>query len=256
MPEPQWKLKVEQLMACNCNWGCPCSFDAPPTYGKCETALAYRIAKGKYGGVTLDGLKFILVAAWPKAIHLGHGRGVLFLDAQATGPKREALEAIATAKAGGPMNIYMSMMTEPPEVRTARIEFRFIGKRSRFRIGNRVRVEFEPMRNPVTGEDHFLIGQLPTGLFTKSEEFFSAKNFRVAVNNRYVLCVCPMFERASASQPSGGRKCTRNRATKGNVMIPVSSISIRSPSRRITLRVRSRTRLKSGSLSRNSVHHA
>ena len=127
-------------------------------------------------------MKFILVAAWPKAIHLGHGRGVLFLDAQATGPKREALEAIATAKAGGPMNIYMSMMTEPPEVRTARIEFRFIGKRSRFRIGNRVRVEFEPMRNPVTGEDHFLIGQLPTGLFTKSEEFFSAKNFRVALN--------------------------------------------------------------------------
>src|SRR5438034_1374458 len=91
MTEPKWKLKVEQLMACNCNWGCPCSFDAPPTYGKCETALAYR-------------------------------------------------------------------------------------------IGDRVRVEFEPMRNPVTGEDHFLIGQLPTGLFTKSEEFFSAKNFRVAVN--------------------------------------------------------------------------
>src|SRR5213083_869675 len=80
MPEPQWKLKVEQLMACNCNWGCPCSFDAPPTYGKCETALAYRIAKGSYGGVALDGLKFILVAAWPKAIHLGHGRGVLFLE--------------------------------------------------------------------------------------------------------------------------------------------------------------------------------
>ena len=181
MPETKWKLKVEQLMACNCNWGCPCSFDAPPTHGKCETALAYRIAKGSYHGVVLDGLKFILVAAWPKAIHLGHGRGVLFLDAQATGPKREALEAIATSKAGGPMNIYMSMMTEPPEVRTARIEFRFIGKRSRFRIGDRVRVEFEPMRNPVTGEDHFLIGKLPTGLFTKSEEFFSAKNFRVAV---------------------------------------------------------------------------
>src|SRR5213078_4795099 len=116
MPEPQWKLKVEQLMACNCNWGCPCSFNAPPTYGKCETALAYRIAKGSYGGVTLDGLKFILVAAWPKAIHLGHGRGVLFLDARATGPKREALEAIATAKAGGPNGadrIPVHRQTEP-----------------------------------------------------------------------------------------------------------------------------------------------
>src|SRR5438876_820246 len=147
MTEPKWKLKVEQLMACNCNWGCPCSFDAPPTYGKCETALAYRIAKGRYGGVALDGLKFILVAAWPKAIHLGHGRGILFLDAQATGPKREALEAIATAKAGGPMNIYMSMMTEPPEVRTARIEFRVIGERGEHTVRPRqvdIDRHFEP----------------------------------------------------------------------------------------------------------------
>src|SRR5213592_1349820 len=153
MTEPKWKLKVEQLMACNCNWGCPCSFDAPPTYGKCETALAYRIAKGRYGGVALDGLKFILVAAWPKAIHLGHGRGVLFLDAQATGPKREALEAIATAKAGGPMNIYMSMMTEPPEVGAARIECRCIGKRTHVRIGEAApfadEPEFDARRIPV-----------------------------------------------------------------------------------------------------------
>src|SRR5438046_10164736 len=113
-------------MACNCNSGCPCSFDAPPTYGKCETALAYRIAKGKYGGVTLDGLKFILVAGWPEAIHLGQGRGVLFLDAQATGPKREALEATATAKAGGPMNIDSSMRPGPPEARAARHKVPFL----------------------------------------------------------------------------------------------------------------------------------
>src|SRR2546429_4866036 len=98
MTEPKWKLKVEQLMACNCNWGCPCSFDAPPTYGKCETALAYRIAKGGYGGGAPDGLKFILVPAGPKTIHPGHGRGGLCLDAQATGPKRGALAAIAPAE--------------------------------------------------------------------------------------------------------------------------------------------------------------
>src|SRR5438309_4770505 len=75
-------------------------------------------------------------------------------------------------------------------------------------------------------------------------------------NNRYVLCVCPIFDWPSASQPSGGCRRTRNRATNGNAMIPVSSISIRSPSRRITLRVRSRTRLNSESLSRYSVHQA
>src|SRR5256885_4348965 len=94
MPEPKWKLKVEQLMACNCNWGCPCSFDAPPTYGKCETALAYRIAKGSYGGGAPDGMKIILVAAGAKAIPPGHSRGGLFLAAQTTGPEREGLEAL------------------------------------------------------------------------------------------------------------------------------------------------------------------
>src|SRR5437879_12567010 len=103
MTEPKWKLKVEQLMACNCNWGCPCSFDAPPTYGRCETALAYRIANGSYGGVALDRLKFILVAARPKAIPLGHGRGVPFLAAPATGPTPGALEPTATPTARGPL---------------------------------------------------------------------------------------------------------------------------------------------------------
>src|SRR2546430_3051913 len=87
MTEPKWKLKVEQLMACNCNWGCPCSFDAPPTYGKCETALAYRIAKGSYGGGGLDRFEIILVPARAQAGHLGHRPGGPFLDVPTTGPK-------------------------------------------------------------------------------------------------------------------------------------------------------------------------
>ena len=58
---PKWNLKIEQLMACNCNWGCPCSFESPPTYGTCESALAYRVVTGKYADVILDGLVWVLV---------------------------------------------------------------------------------------------------------------------------------------------------------------------------------------------------
>ena len=43
MAEPKWKLQVEQLMACNCNWGCPCSFDAPPTYRQVRDGLPTRL---------------------------------------------------------------------------------------------------------------------------------------------------------------------------------------------------------------------
>jgi len=174
----KWNVRVQQLMSCSCNWGCPCSFNSPPTYGKCETALAYRVARGTYGDVGLDGLKWVLVAAWPAAIHLGNGRGLVYLDARAKGKRREALETLATSK-GGPLAVYINSMTKPPEVRTAKIEFKFAGKRSVFGAWHTVRVEFEPMRNPVTGDEHMFTGKLPTGLLTKSEDFYSAKTFRV-----------------------------------------------------------------------------
>lgn len=54
---PEWQAKVEMLMACNCEWGCPCSFNAPPTYGDCAAALGYRVVEGPFGGVSLDGLR-------------------------------------------------------------------------------------------------------------------------------------------------------------------------------------------------------
>jgi len=175
----RWRLRVEHLMACNCAWGCPCSFDSPPTYGKCETALAYRVADEAYGGISLRGLKFVLVATWPKAIHLGHGRGVVYLDARAVGSRRDALEAVATASGGGPMKVYMSTMTKPPPIHVERIEFEFRGKRSWFRAGPHALVKFGPMVNPVTRKEHRVITLLPTGLFTKREESFSATAFRV-----------------------------------------------------------------------------
>lgn len=64
----KWKLKIEHLMACNCNWGCPCSFNAPPTHGTCEAALAYRVVEGRYGDAVLDGLAWVVAAAWLRPV--------------------------------------------------------------------------------------------------------------------------------------------------------------------------------------------
>ena len=68
---------MEHLVACNCDWGCPCAFEARPTTGHCEGAVAHRIVAGKYGDVTLDGLKWVLLVRWPGAIHEGSGRGIV-----------------------------------------------------------------------------------------------------------------------------------------------------------------------------------
>jgi hypothetical protein len=180
---PKWRIKIEHLMACNCNWGCPCSFNSPPTFGTCEAALAYRVVQGKYGDVALDGLKWVLAAIRPGPLHEGNGRGVAYLDARAKGARREALEAIATGKAGGPIGVFMATVNAGLEVRTARIEFRAAGKKSWFRVEDEVEVAFGPMRSPVSGAEHHVSALLATGLLTEKEDYFSADTFSVGAND-------------------------------------------------------------------------
>ncbi len=174
----KWKATVEHLMACNCAWGCPCSFDALPTHGTCEAAVANRLTEGKYGSVPLDGLKWAFVAKWPGPLHKGGGTGVVFIEPDVKGARREALEAIATGRAGSPWGIITSTVTAGLRVESAPIEFKFAGKNSYFRVGDSV-VEFDAMRNPVTKEEHFGTLKLPTGLLTNSEDFFTTRTFNV-----------------------------------------------------------------------------
>src|ERR671935_4129 len=49
------------LIACNCDYGCPCNFNARPTQGKCEGGWTWHVERGRYGDVTLDGITFTVV---------------------------------------------------------------------------------------------------------------------------------------------------------------------------------------------------
>ena len=79
----KWALEADYLQACNCDYGCPCEFSAPPTRGFCEGTGAWSIIKGNYGDVSLDGLAAGFAAHWPKAIHEGNGTLALFVDERA-----------------------------------------------------------------------------------------------------------------------------------------------------------------------------
>jgi hypothetical protein len=175
----KWRMTLEHVVACNCNWGCPCTFNAPPTYGGCEAGLASRIVTGKYGDVSLDGLKWGMAVVWPRAIHEKRGKAVVYLDAKAKGERREALEAIATGKAGGVWGMFMATCDAGVEVRTARIDFKFAGKKSEFRVEDDINVALEAIRNPVTGEEHAAQVMMPHGFLTKSEDMYSSKTFHV-----------------------------------------------------------------------------
>ena len=66
-----WQLKGDVIGACNCDYGCPCEFEAPPTMGFCEGMGIYHINKGKFGDVSLDGLSFAFGIPLAQAIRIG-----------------------------------------------------------------------------------------------------------------------------------------------------------------------------------------
>jgi Flp pilus assembly protein TadD len=54
-----WALKGEGIVCCPCRVPCPCRSNARPSFGRCENAGVFRIEKGNYGKVSLDGLAFV-----------------------------------------------------------------------------------------------------------------------------------------------------------------------------------------------------
>ena len=73
---------------CNCAWGCPCNFDAQPTYGFCDGMYTLVVHEGGFGDVELGGVVFLMGGHAPGAIHEGNGTSVLIVDERATAPQR------------------------------------------------------------------------------------------------------------------------------------------------------------------------
>ena len=74
-----------------------------PTRGSCTFAMAFQIATGRYEAVPLDGLGFIVLGFTPEAMGKGNWSVGLIADERASAEQREAITAIASGAAGGPM---------------------------------------------------------------------------------------------------------------------------------------------------------
>ena len=83
-----WRLRGPGVDLCNCNFGCPCQFNAPPTDGKCEAAVGFHIVEGHFGETSLNDLHVACTFAWPGAILEGHGQCQAFIDVRASEPER------------------------------------------------------------------------------------------------------------------------------------------------------------------------
>jgi hypothetical protein len=102
---PPWRLRGHVIIACNCDYGCPCNFNGLPSTGKCEGNWNWHVEDGHFGDVPLSGLNFSAAVNWPGAIHHGNGEALVVVDERADPRQREALLTLLSGRAGGPWKI-------------------------------------------------------------------------------------------------------------------------------------------------------
>lgn len=177
----KWSFDADFLQACNCDYGCPCEFSAPPTQGYCEGMIGYHINRGRYGDVLLDGLGIAIAVHWPKAIHEGNGTAVPFIDVNANPSQRDAITQIISGKAGGmPFEIVAQTFSKMLAPQFVPIHFHVNGRNSTFTVGKgAMNIVVEPIKNPVTGDPENVRIQHSTGFIFKEADCVSAKESTV-----------------------------------------------------------------------------
>ena len=106
MTAPSWKASGQYYETCSCDYVCPCilgQMAVSPTNGSCTFAMAFQIERGSFGTVSLDGLGFIVLGLTPEAMAKGNWSVGVVIDERATAEQRDAITAIASGSAGGPM---------------------------------------------------------------------------------------------------------------------------------------------------------
>jgi hypothetical protein len=85
--------------------------------------MAFQIERGSYGTVSLDGLGFIVLGLTPEARGKGNWSVGVIADERATPGQREAITAIASGAAGGPMAAVTGLVGKFLGVDSAPIRF-------------------------------------------------------------------------------------------------------------------------------------
>ncbi len=163
-----WKIEGKYVEYCSCDLGCPCESMAEPTYGDCTGLVAFQIDKGHCENVSLDGLRVVAAFYFPRAIH--HGNGVMhpIIDSRANEQQIEAIFYILSGEdqpVGTMFQIFSVIIETIKDPVFAPINFEWdLDKRTaKIEVADMVQARSEPIRNPVTDEEHRILSVLPNG---------------------------------------------------------------------------------------------
>lgn len=174
-----WRMKGKHIKNCNCAYGCPCDFNAPPTYGPCEGMAGMHIDAGHFGEVNLDGLRWACTYHWPGPLHEGNGTIQAIVDERADDDQRGALLTILSGRDQVDGTFFQIISMIAPNVLKPLflpIDFTFDleGRTARVAVPEVFETTSEPILNPVTGAPHRIRVNMPEGFEYEEAEIASA----------------------------------------------------------------------------------
>ena len=174
-----WHIKGKQFGNCNCNYGCPCQFNAPPTDNYCHGIGAFLIEEGFFGDTDLAGVKAVSMMKFPGPIHDGNGEMQIILDSNSTLIQQNAIQSIIYGKETEPMatafSMYVYMMTKiyHPLIKNIELDINIETRICNLKAENIITTKTEPIKNPITGDPHRARIVLPKGMEFKEAEMGS-----------------------------------------------------------------------------------
>jgi len=182
MAHTDWSVHGRELANCNCDYGCPCQFNALPTHGDCHAICGYEIDSGHYGDTRLDGIRSVMIVSYPGPIHEGNGTMQLIIDESASDDQRVAMQAIMTGGDTDDMAtmwwVFSAMAPTKLETLYAPIDFTVDvdGRTGSLKVDGLVELSGRPIKNPVTGAEHRVRIDLPNGFEYRIAEIGSASS--------------------------------------------------------------------------------
>src|SRR6266705_1951693 len=126
MATPSWSISGQYFETCSCDFVCPCitgQMTVRPSKGSCTFAMAMQVERGSFGKVPLEGVAFIVLGFTPAEMGKGNWSVGLVTDARAIAEQRDAITAIASGAAGGPMAALSGLIGKFLGVESAPIAF-------------------------------------------------------------------------------------------------------------------------------------
>jgi hypothetical protein len=169
MSKPIWEIEGYEIANCNCDYGCPCQFNALPTDNTCRAVSFTKIDRGHHGDTSLDGLMFGFSIDFPNPIHEGNGTHQLYIDERANAAQRAALIRIGRGQDTEPMTTHFFLYHEmssnrlEPVIMPMSVEIDLETATGRATVGDIIQSSWEPIRNSVTNDIHRAQIRLPAG---------------------------------------------------------------------------------------------